>query len=158
PALRGDRFHRSPGGRRMTDDRRRSGSTPNRSGGKGYGPIPTFDLYGVLAARPDATHQELVEAVAAMDRRLQTAAARQRGGATARQKRLNVARYWLLDADRRRTYDAAVARGAAGAGAGTGKVSSGRVRGGSAARQSAGGWWRNPLTWAGAAIVVAVVG
>ncbi len=142
----------------MTDDRRRSGSTPNRSGGKGYGPIPTFDLYGVLAVRPDATHQEIVEAVAVMDRRLQTASARQRGGATARQKRLNVARYWLLDADRRRTYDGAVARGATGAGAATGKVSGGRVRGGSATRQSPAVWWRSPLPWAGAVVVVAVVG
>ncbi len=140
----------------MTDDRRRPGTTPNRSGG-GAGPIPTFDLYAVLAVRPEATHQEIVEAVAIMDGRLQTAAARQRGGATARQKRVNVARYWLLDAERRRTYDAARTRAASGAP--TGRVSSRGVRGGSATRASGpGSWPRNPLTWAGGAIVVAIVG
>ena len=85
-----------------------------------------------------------------MDGRLQTATARQRGGSTARQKRFNIARHWLLDGDRRRRYDAERRGGHA--------VQTGGVRGGSATRGSSGsGWLRNPLTWAGAAIVVVIV-
>jgi len=135
----------------MTDDRRRPGSTGATKGGPSDGPVPTFDLYAVLNVRPDATAQEIREAVATMDGRLQTAAARQRGGSTARQKRFNIARHWLLDGDRRRRYDAERARAATA-------VTTGRVRAGSATRGSSGsGWLRNPLTWAGVAVVVVVV-
>jgi cyclophilin family peptidyl-prolyl cis-trans isomerase len=135
----------------MTDDRRRPGSAGAKQGGPSDGPVPTFDLYAVLNVRPDATAQEIREAVATMDGRLQTAAARQRGGSTARQKRFNIARHWLLDGDRRRRYDAERARAATA-------VQTGRVRAGSATRGSSGsGWLRNPLTWAGVAIVVVIV-
>ena len=65
----------------MTDDRRRPGSTGAKKGGPSD-PVPTFDLYAVLNVRPDATAQEIREAVATMDGRLRTAAARQRGGST----------------------------------------------------------------------------
>ena len=134
----------------MTDDRRRPGSTGAKKGGPSD-PVPTFDLYAVLNVRPDATAQEIREAVATMDGRLQTAAARQRGGSTARQKRFNIARHWLLDGDRRRRYDAERARAATA-------VATGRVRAGSATRGSSGsGWLRNPLTWAGAVVVVVIV-
>ena len=130
----------------MTDDRRRT---------TGDGPIPTFDLYAMLGVRPGATQQEIREAVAAMDRRLQTATARQRGGSTARQKRFNVARYWLLDTERRRRYDAEVARRASGAAAGRVR---GSVGGGSATRGSGpSSWLTKPLTWIGIAIVAVVV-
>jgi cyclophilin family peptidyl-prolyl cis-trans isomerase/curved DNA-binding protein CbpA len=142
----------------MTDDRRRSGSTqPRPSGGQGDGPIPTFDLYAVLNVRPEATQEEVREAVAIMDRRLQTATARDRGGSTARQKRFNIARHWLLDPARRRRYDTARAQGATGAAAG--RVSGGKVGGGSATRRSGAGqpWYLNPLTWAGGVIVLGVV-
>src|SRR6478672_9446594 len=136
----------------MTDDRRRPGSTGATKGGPSDGPVPTFDLYAVLNVRPDATAQEIREAVATMDGRLQTATARQRGGSTARQKRFNIARHWLLDGDRRRRYDAERARAATA-------VQTGRVRAGSATRGGSSGssWLRNPLTWAGAAIVVVIV-
>ena len=131
----------------MTDDRRRT---------SGDGPIPTFDLYATLGVRPDATQEEIREAAAAMDRRVQTAAARQRGGSTARQKRVNVARHWLLAPDRRRRYDAEVARRASGG-------SAARVRGtvgaGSATRDSGpASWLTRPLTWVGIAIVAVVIG
>jgi cyclophilin family peptidyl-prolyl cis-trans isomerase len=135
----------------MTDDRRRPGSTGAKKGGPSDGPVPTFDLYAVLNVRPDATAQEIREAVATMDGRLHAAAARQRGGSTARQKRFNIARHWLLDGDRRRRYDAERARAATA-------VTSGRVQAGSATRGSSGtGWLRNPLTWAGAVVVVVIV-
>src|SRR5439155_276260 len=49
PALRGDRLQCSPGGRRMTDDRRRPGGNASRSGATD-GPIPAFDLYAIVAA------------------------------------------------------------------------------------------------------------
>ncbi|HEY7130987.1 MAG TPA: peptidylprolyl isomerase [Candidatus Limnocylindrales bacterium] len=142
----------------MTDDRRRSGSTqPRPSGGQGDGPIPTFDLYAVLNVRPGATQEEIREAVALMDRRLQTAAARDRGGSTARQKRFNVARHWLLDPARRRRYDTARAQAAAAATAG--RVGGGKVGGGSATRRSGAGraWYLNPLAWAGGVVVLGVV-
>jgi cyclophilin family peptidyl-prolyl cis-trans isomerase len=130
----------------MTDDRRRT---------SGDGPIPTFDLYATLGVRPGATQEEVREAAAAMDRRVQAAAARQRGGSTARQKRLNIARHWLLNPDRRRRYDTEVARRAAGA-------STGRVRGtvgaGSATRSGPASWLTRPLTWVGIAIVAVVAG
>ena len=124
----------------MTDDRGRGRGGrsqqrgPNRPGGPTDGPIPAFDLYAVVGVRPDATRQEIVEAIAALDRRLRTAAAKDRPGATARLKRLNVARHWLTDSARRRTYDAAIAGGAAGA---AGRVR-GRVGAGSATRRSGG--------------------
>jgi cyclophilin family peptidyl-prolyl cis-trans isomerase len=140
----------------MTDDRHGQGpgAGSSRSSGQAAGPIPSFDLYAVLGVRPDATHQEIREAVAGMDRRLQTATARQRGGATARQKRFNIARYWLLDPARRRAYDAELARRASAAG----RVRGGRVRGGSATRGSgAGSWLSRPLVWVGAVVVVAAV-
>jgi cyclophilin family peptidyl-prolyl cis-trans isomerase len=144
----------------MTDDRRRSASA--RRAAAATPAIPAFDLYHVLGVRRDATHQEIVEAAAALDARLRTAAARDRGGATARQKRLNVARYWLTDSGRRRTYDAAVARGAAGAaGAASGPVRGARVGRGSATRGSTVGstsWLNRPLTWLGIAVVVVIVG
>ena len=137
----------------MTDDRSRTGASPQRPGD---GPIPSFDLYGVLDVRPEATQQEIREAVASMDRRLQTATARQRGGSTARQKRFNIARHWLLDPERRRRYDADVARRAAG---GAAAVRTGGVRGGSATRASgATSWLSRPLTWVGVAVVALVVG
>jgi hypothetical protein len=135
----------------MTDDRRRPGSAGAKQGGSADGPVPTFDLYAVLNVRPEATAQEIREAVATMDGRLQTATARQRGGSTARQKRFNIARHWLLGGDRRRRYDAERARAASA-------VQAGGVRGGSATRGSSGsGWLRNPLTWAGAAVVVVII-
>ena len=136
----------------MTDDRRRAGGSAKRPADAS---IPTFDLYAVLGIRPDATHQEVREAVASMDRRLQTAAARQRGGSTARQKRFNVARHWLLHPERRRRYDAEVARRASGGAAAVGGT---RVRGGTASRTSGpASWLSRPWTWLGAAVVVAVV-
>jgi peptidyl-prolyl cis-trans isomerase B (cyclophilin B) len=140
----------------MTDDRRRPGSGGTRSGGTTDGPVPTFDLYAALNVRPGATQQEIREAVAIMDRRLQTATSRQRGGSTARQKRFNIARHWLLDPERRRRYDAERTR-AANAPA-TARVG-GKVRAGSTSRGASGpaGWLRNPLTWAGAAAVVVLV-
>src|SRR3954468_11503280 len=96
----------------MTDDRRRPGSAGPKKGGPTDGPVPTFDLYAVLNVRPDATAQEIREAVATMDGRLQTATARHRGGSPARQKRFHTARHRLLDGDRRRRYDAERARAA----------------------------------------------
>jgi cyclophilin family peptidyl-prolyl cis-trans isomerase len=141
----------------MTDDRRRSGASQSRpSGGQGDGPIPTFDLYAVLNVRPEATQEEIREAAELMDRRLQTATARERGGSTARLKRYHVARYWLLDPTRRRKYDAARAQAAAGAA--SGRVSGARVGGGSATRRGAPQpWYLNPLAWAGGVIVLGVV-
>jgi cyclophilin family peptidyl-prolyl cis-trans isomerase len=139
----------------MTDDRRRPGSAGAKQGGPSDGPVPTFDLYAVLNVRPDATAQEIREAVATMDGRLQTAAARQRGGSTARQKRFNIARHWLLDPERRRRYDADVARRTAG---GAAAVRTGGVRGGSATRGSGPtSWLSRPLTWVGVAVVALVV-
>ena len=136
----------------MTDDRRRAGA-PSKAAGDG--PIPSFDLYGVLDVRPEATQQEIREAVVSMDRRLQTAAARQRGGSTARQKRFNIARHWLLYPERRRRYDADVARRAAG---GAAAVRAGGVRGGSATRGTGpASWLSRPLTWVGIAAVALVV-
>jgi len=143
----------------MTDDRRRtrSGSPANRGTAASDGPMPAFDLYAVLGVHPESTHQEIVEAAAAMDRRLRTAAARERPGATARLKRVNVDRHWLTDPRRRRDYDDAVTRGEAGAAATT-RVRTGRVGAGSAGRRSSGGsWLSNPLTWAGGGILIAVV-
>jgi cyclophilin family peptidyl-prolyl cis-trans isomerase len=144
-----------PGGR---PGRRSAGAAPPR-------PVPTFDLYRTLGVRPDATHQEIVEAAEAMDRRLRTATARDRGGSTARQKRFNVARYWLTDASRRRTYDASVASaGTTGAGARGGSAVRvrGRVGAGPATRRGAptsASWLSRPVTWIGLAAlaVVAVV-
>jgi cyclophilin family peptidyl-prolyl cis-trans isomerase len=136
----------------MTDSRRRGpGGRPG--GGATDGPIPAFDLYAVVGVRPEATHQEIVEAIAALDQRLRTAAARDRPGATARLKRLNVARHWLTDGARRRAYDAAVAGGAAGA---AGRVRGGRVGAGSATRGSGSSWLSRPLTWAGIAAVALI--
>ena len=139
----------------MTDDRRRPGGNASRSGATD-GPIPAFDLYAILGVRRESTHQEIIEAIAALDRRLRTAAARDRPGATARLKRLNIARHWLADPARRRRYDAAVAEGAAGAG----RVPGGRVGPGSArrgSRKGSGSWLTRPGTLAGAAIVAAVI-
>jgi cyclophilin family peptidyl-prolyl cis-trans isomerase len=136
----------------MTDSRRRG--TGGRPGGGGTdGPIPAFDLYAVVGVRPEATHQEIVEAIAALDQRLRTAAARDRPGATARLKRLNVARHWLTDGARRRAYDAAVAGGSAGA---AGRVRGARVGAGSATRGSGGSLLNRPLTWAGIAVVALI--
>ena len=136
----------------MTDSRRRgTGGRPSGSGT--VGPIPAFDLYAVVGVRPEATHQEIVEAIAALDQRLRTAAARDRPGATARLKRLNVARHWLTDGARRRAYDAAVAGGSAGA---AGRVRGARVGAGSATRGSGGSLLSRPLTWAGIAAVALI--
>jgi len=135
----------------MTDDRRRAGGNASRSSASD-GPIPAFDLYAVLGVRSESTHQEIIEAIAALDRRLRTAAARDRPGATARLKRLNVARHWLADPARRRRYDTAVAEGAAGAG----RVPRGRVAAGSARRGGSSSWPSRPLALAGAGIVLAV--
>ena len=145
----------------MTDDRRRRGSRRGRPSGSEPGPVPGFDLYRVLGVRPDATHQEIIEAVAAMDGRLRTAAARDRGGATARLKRLNIARHWLTDPGRRRAYDAAVASSGPGAATGsTPRQVRGRVAAGSATRRRPARanqpWIRRPITWLGAAVVVLI--
>ena len=99
-----------------------------------------------------------------MDRRLQTAAARDRGGATARQKRFNIARHWLTDPGRRRIYDAATA-GVGSAGLrGAGGSASGRVQGrvgaGRATRRSPTSptsWLNRPLTWVGL-VALGIVG
>ena len=136
----------------MTDSRRR-GTAGRPAAGGTDGPIPAFDLYAVVGVRPEATHQEIVEAIAALDQRLRTAAARDRPGATARLKRLNVARHWLTDGARRRAYDAAVAGGSAGA---AGRVRGGRVGAGSATRGSGGSLLSRPLTWAGIAAVALI--
>lgn len=136
----------------MTDSRRRG--TGGRPGpGATDGPVPAFDLYAVVGVRPEATHQEIVEAIAALDQRLRTAAARDRPGATARLKRLNVARHWLTDGARRKAYDAAVAGGSAGA---AGRVRGGRVGAGSATRGSGGSLLSRPLTWVGIAAVALI--
>jgi len=138
---------------------RRSTRRPGRTA-PDPGPVPGFDLYRVLGVRPDATHQEIVEAVAAMDGRLRTAAARERGGATARLKRLNIARHWLTDPARRRAYDAAVARGAQASGGSAPRPVRGRMAAGSATRSRRRDpevpWVRRPITWLGAAVVVLV--
>jgi cyclophilin family peptidyl-prolyl cis-trans isomerase len=139
--------------------RRAAGAAPPR-------PLPTFDLYRTLGVRSDATHQEIVEAAEAMDRRLRTANARDRGGSTARQKRFNVARYWLTDSSRRRAYDASVASAGMAGAAASGGPAVGRVRGrvgpGRATRRGAPTstpWLNRPVTWIGlvALAVVAVV-
>jgi hypothetical protein len=122
----------------MTDDRRRTGASPQRPGD---GPIPSFDLYGVLDVRPEATQQEIREAVASMDRRLQTATARQRGGSTARQKRFNIARHWLLDLNAAALRRAEPARGRRGRRGGP----TGGVRGGSGDRgEGLASWLSRP--------------
>ncbi len=151
--------------------RRGGGGTSGRGGASGRGegrrgqpgasgPIPSFDLYRVLGVRPDATHQEIVEAIAALDGRLRTAASRERGGATARQKRLNVARHWLADPGRRRTYDLAVARGEAGPGVTpVAPLRGARLGAGVSTRRrpaSSDSWLTRPLAWVGAAALVLV--
>jgi peptidyl-prolyl cis-trans isomerase B (cyclophilin B) len=146
--------------------RRGGGGASGRGGGRRpqpavSGPIPSFDLYRVLNVRPDATHQEIVEAIAALDGRLRTAAARDRGGATARQKRLNVARHWLADPTRRRTYDLAVARGEAGTGVTpVAPLRGARLGAGVATRRrpaaASDSWFTRPLAWVGALAIVLV--
>ena len=142
-----------------------SGGAGTRSGPRRpaapSGPIPSFDLYRVLNVRPDSTHQEIVEAIAALDGRLRTAAARERGGATARQKRLNVARHWLADPGRRRAYDLAVARGEGGsAGSPVAPLRGARIGAGAATRRrpttSSDSWLSRPLAWVGAAAIVLI--
>ncbi len=153
----------------MTDDRRRGrrdtrdrGRSAGRGSGPADGPIPGYDLYAVLGVRPEATHQEILEAASGMDGRLRTAAAKDRPGATARLKRVNVARHWLTDPTRRRTYDAARS-GAAAGGASTagGRRVRARVGAGSATRRGStgsSGLLSRPLTWIGAAAVVLIAG
>ena len=145
----------------MTGNRGRGGSS--RRPQAAFGPVPRFDLYRVLGVRPDATHQEIVEAIAALEGRLRTAAARDRGGATARQKRLNVARHWLTDPGRRRHYDLAVARGEVGPGApATAPLRGARLGAGAATRRPAAtgydSWLGRPLAWVGGIIVLAIAG
>jgi hypothetical protein len=141
----------------VTDDDAGHDAGPSGVGAAPDGPVPAIDLYAVLGIRPEATHGEIVEAVEALDRRLRTAAARDRPGAGARLKRLNTARHWLADGTRRRRYDAAIA--AAG-----GPVA-GRLRSGGTGPDEAGlgrgageGWNMVRLgAWAAIAAIIVVI-
>jgi cyclophilin family peptidyl-prolyl cis-trans isomerase len=143
----------------VTGARRPTRSRQGRSGPPRE-PIPSFDLYRVLGVRRDATHQEIVEAAASMEGRLRTATARDRGGATARLKRFNVARHWLADPARRRAYDAAAGAAVGGrSGPGGSAPVRARIGPGSATRRrdtAVVPWTRRPLTWLGIAAVVAI--
>jgi hypothetical protein len=142
PALRGDRLHRSPGGRRMTDDRP---ARPSR-------PIPHVRPVRELGVRPDDPGRGR-EAAAAMDRRVMAAP---RGSAVgprrpeAAQRRAAL----LLNPDRR----AAVRHRGRARAAGASTAASGTV--GAAPRRAPGPalWLTRPLTWVGIAVVAVVAG
>lgn len=75
--------------------------------------LPTFDCYRVLGVPVTATLAEIEAAFRAAAKRDHPDLHEDAAGATLRMQRLNVARAWLTDADRRARYDDA--RGVRGA-------------------------------------------
>lgn len=67
--------------------------------------VPEFDLYGTLGVPTSATPDEIEAAFRAAAKRDHPDTASDPTGATARMQRLNVARSWLTDPDRRALYD-----------------------------------------------------
>ncbi len=67
--------------------------------------VPQFDLYGVLAVPVRATVPEIEAAFRAAAKRDHPDTSPDLAGATRRMQRLNIARDWLTDPDRRFRYD-----------------------------------------------------
>jgi antibiotic biosynthesis monooxygenase (ABM) superfamily enzyme len=67
---------------------------------------PPFDLYGVLELDPSADATAVEAAFRRLARQNHPDVSGGSDAATARMKRLNLARDWLTDPDRRRRYDA----------------------------------------------------
>jgi len=74
--------------------------------------LPTFDCYRVLGVPITATTTEIEAAFRAAAKRDHPDLHEDAAGATLRMQRLNIARAWLTDPDRRARYD--VARGVRG--------------------------------------------
>ena len=69
--------------------------------------VPQFDLYGILGVSSGATGAAIETAFRAAAKREHPDTSPDPSGATRRMQRLNVARDWLTDSDRRARYDRA---------------------------------------------------